>query len=352
MTTHFFLGANSGDGVQSLFPQLTQEKLFDLMILKGGPGLGKSAFLRQIGTALETAGTTVEYIGCSGDPDALDGVILPELRCAIADGDAPHALEPRYPAAVERCVDLSRFYDLTAAKREREAIVRCAGEYRAAYARACHSLKAARQVELDAVAEARQSMDWRRSERRTAGIVAREFRRKGGEPGETALRFLGGLTRRGYRWRFDSVETLCPRVYELADSHELGGAMLQKLRGAAAAGGWNTIACVSPEEPARIEHLLVPSLGVAFVTSRPDMEYDGKPYRRIRLDAMAQPDPRARLRFEARLVRLLRREAQQALQEAGEARDRWAGIYRPYVDSDGVRALAAVETARLLSWLP
>ena len=44
---------------------------------------------------------------------------------------------------------------------------------------------------------------------------------------------------------------------------------------------------MAPEEPKRIEHLLVPGLGLAFITSRPGMDYGKKPFRRIRLDAMA-----------------------------------------------------------------
>ena len=70
----------------------------------------------MIGQTMEQAGAAVEYLWCSGDPDSLDGVVLPELRCAIADGTSPHVLEPKYPAAVDRYVDLGRFYDLTAAK--------------------------------------------------------------------------------------------------------------------------------------------------------------------------------------------------------------------------------------------
>jgi hypothetical protein len=350
--TNFFLGANSGDGFQSLFPQLMEGgNPYDLMILKGGPGTGKSLFMEQIGSAMEAAGTAVEYLRCSGDPDSLDGVLLPGLKCGLVDGTAPHVLEPRYPAAVERYVDLGRFYDLTAAKANREEMIGQTKAYRAADIRACHSLKAARQVELDVVAEAWKTMDWKRADRRAAGIIARELHRKGNEPGTTQYRFLGSITDRGYLWRFDSVDALCPRVYELADSYALAGGLLSRLRDKAAERGWNSIACVSPEEPSRLEHLLIPGLGLAFVTSKPGMEYGGKPFRHVRLDAMVSPKNRARLRFETRMTRLLREEAVASLREAKEAHDRLEDLYRPYVDADDVRALAAVETARLLSWL-
>ena len=59
--TNFFVGANSGNGFQNLFSELTDlEDTYDLMILKGGPGVGKNTFMREIGRAMEEAGTPVE----------------------------------------------------------------------------------------------------------------------------------------------------------------------------------------------------------------------------------------------------------------------------------------------------
>lgn len=89
--TNFFVGANSGEGFQNLFPQMVDiEDTYDFMVLKGGPGVGKNTFMREVGRAMEQAGTTVEYLWCSGDPDSLDGVVMPEIRCAVVDGTSPH----------------------------------------------------------------------------------------------------------------------------------------------------------------------------------------------------------------------------------------------------------------------
>ena len=135
--TNFFVGANSGEGFQNLFGEILElEDTYDFMVLKGGPGVGKNTFMREIGRTMEQAGAKVEYLWCSGDPDSLDGVVLPELKCAIADGTSPHVIEPKYPAAVDRYVDLGRFYDLMAAKRDAEAVKAHTHEYQAAYARA------------------------------------------------------------------------------------------------------------------------------------------------------------------------------------------------------------------------
>ena len=350
--TNFFVGANSGEGFRNLFDELVDlEDTYDFMVLKGGPGVGKNTFMRMIGQTMEQAGAAVEYLWCSGDPDSLDGVVLPELRCAIADGTSPHVLEPKYPAAVDRYVDLGRFYDLTAAKAAAEEVKAHTHDYQAAYVRAYRSLKAARQVELDAMTAVAKTFDADRAERRIQGIIARELRGRRGRRGKTVRRFLGSITHRGYLWLFDSVDALCPKVYEFADSWELAAPYLARLHEAAVEQGWDTILCMSPEAPGQAEHLLIPGLGLAFVTSRPGMDYGKKPYRRIRLDAMTEPSGKARLRFQARMTALLREEGVAALKEAKASHDALEAVYNPYVDFDGVRALAALEAGRLLSYL-
>ena len=60
-TTNFFAGANSGEGFRNLFPQMVDlEDTYDFLILKGGPGVGKNTFMRQIGKTFEEAGAEVE----------------------------------------------------------------------------------------------------------------------------------------------------------------------------------------------------------------------------------------------------------------------------------------------------
>lgn len=91
---YFFLGANSEEGFFSLYDQLLGGRLDDLMILKGGPGCGKSTFMRRMGAAMERAGERVVYINCSGDPDSLDAAIFLDRNAAIVDGTSPHGTAP------------------------------------------------------------------------------------------------------------------------------------------------------------------------------------------------------------------------------------------------------------------
>ena len=136
-STHFFLGANSGRGFQSLFDRFCEPADFDdLLVLKGSAGCGKSTMMRRIGEAMEERGEEVEYLHCSGDPDSLDGVHIPRLRTAVVDGTSPHVVEPKYPAAVERYVNLGAYWDLAGIKGEREAVTQWSEACSAAYRRA------------------------------------------------------------------------------------------------------------------------------------------------------------------------------------------------------------------------
>ncbi|MFR5405055.1 MAG: hypothetical protein ACLTG0_06085 [Oscillibacter sp.] len=232
---YFFLGANSEEGFFSLYDQLLGGRLDDLMILKGGPGCGKSTFMRRVGAAMERAGERIVYINCSGDPDSLDGAIFLDRNAAIVDGTSPHVLEPTYAVASERYVDLTRFYDVDAAKARRAEIVALSDEYRAHYRSAYRILRAMGEVESERRVAMHAQMDFSKLRRRTDGILARELRGEGGGSGRVDRAFLGSVTHRGEICRFDTVEALCPRIYAIIDSAGLGNEMLETVVQAAQA---------------------------------------------------------------------------------------------------------------------
>lgn len=353
--THFFLGANSGRGFQNLFERFcTPERHYDLVVLKGGPGSGKSTLMKKIGAAMEERGEQVEYLYCSGDPDSLDGVHIPRIRTAFVDGTAPHVIEPKYPAAVDRYVNLGEFYDIAAAKTARKEIIAHTNACSASYQRAYRALGAASQVESGNAALLAEGLDQEKLLRRTDGIIGRELRGRG-SGGADEYRFLGSLTCKGAIWRFDTVETLCPKIYQLQDSFGFASAMLARIHAAAGAKGYRAVICPDPERMEHIQHLLLPELGLAFVTSREGMLYSGPAYRRVRIDAMVPAAfyqrHKARLRFTRRMVQALREEGMAALKEAKTSHDALESVYHPYVDFDGADALAARELERIESYL-
>ena len=115
--------------------------------------------------------------------------------------------------------------------------------------------------------------------------------------------------------------------------------------------GEDVLACRDPLRPAEITHLLIPARGLAFVTTGEGVRYEGKPYRRLRVDAMAEEKltraEKAHLRFIRRVRRALEEEAVASLKRAKRGHDALEALYRPCVDFDAVGALCDAEIARI-----
>lgn len=264
-------------------------------------------------------------------------------------------VEPQYPAAVDRYVNLGQFYHVDGCKARREEILHCTGEYKAAYVRAYRALKAAGEVEDTLYDLLTEGWDREKLLRRTAGIIAREIGRQGSGSGQVTYRYLGSLTCKGPVWRFDTVDALAGRVYQLLDTTGIGHHLLYGVQQAAVERGYDVIACPDPNHPLRLQHLIVPELSLAFVTSRPGMEYPGEPYRRLHLDALLDAkvakQNKARCRFYRRMHGLLIEEGLEGLQAAKTAHDQLEQVYNPTVDFAGVYALADREWGRIARWL-
>lgn len=92
----YFLGGNTPAGFYSLYHQLSDpHRMRALYIIKSGPGSGKSTLMRRVERHAQADGLKAEEVLCSGDPDSLDAVILPELGAAVVDGTAPQGVVPK-----------------------------------------------------------------------------------------------------------------------------------------------------------------------------------------------------------------------------------------------------------------
>lgn len=353
-TVQYLLGANSPTGFYSLYDELIdRDSARSVYILKGGPGCGKSSFLRRVGRHAEAAGLPTQYILCSGDPDSLDALILPSLNAALVDGTAPHVVEPSCPGVVDHYVDLGQYYDAEGLQAHREDILARMAENKAAYRRCYRCLAAAGALESDLRELLITDGVTDKLVKRAKGIVSRELKRGGTQEGKVTQRFLSAVTCRGCSTLWDTVETGCKRVYELCDSYGLAHELLVPILSAATARGYDVIACPVPLCPDRLEHLLIPALGLAFVTSCKDRPYPGRPYRRLRLDSIVSAGDayrrnRARARFSRRVSAALLDEAIQALGQAKTAHDALESLYNPYVDFPAVYAEADALALKLI----
>lgn len=353
----YFLGANSPRGFYSLYDQLIDPAHAEsIYILKGGAGCGKATLMKQVAEHMEAAGLSVEYIYCSGDIHSLDAILIPEKKAALVDGTAPHVVEPQYPGVVEHYVNLERCYDAKGLYPLRKEIMDCIGGVKSCYSRAYHCLTAVAEIEEDLRTVLVTPLLEERVTRRARGILSRELKGKGKgkgvQPGAVRQRFLSGVTHDGVVCWFDTANVLCKRVYELVDSYGLAHVMLTHLLTAAVAAGYDVVACPSPMAPDRLEHLLIPGLSLAFLTSSPAMPYGKRPDRRIRLDAMADGEllrrSKPRLRFSKKVSAALVEEAVKSLLQAKVIHDELEALYNPHVDFKEVYAAGEAVTAQLL----
>lgn len=107
---NYFPGANTPQGFFSYYKYLDiyTEKTY---IIKGGPGCGKSTFMKKIAKKAIDEGFSIEYHHCSSDNNSLDGVVIKEMKVAVLDGTPPHIVDPKYPGVVEEIVNFSNFWD-------------------------------------------------------------------------------------------------------------------------------------------------------------------------------------------------------------------------------------------------
>lgn len=351
----YFLGANSPTGFYSLYDQLLPpEQATSIYILKGGPGCGKSTLMRRVAALAQDAGEPVEYILCSGDPDSLDAVILPNQKSALVDGTAPHVVEPKYPGVIEQYVNLGTCYDRVGLGDVRTAILSCMKGYKGHYQRAYRCLGAAAEIMEDM----RTTLDTDGLEeklaKRARGILSREIKaRRGCPPGSVRQRFLSAVTHLGRLCLWDTVGGQCQRVYELSDRYGLAHRLLSHLLSGAVNAGYDVVACPDPMAPERLEHLLIPDLSLAFVSSSPALPYPDVPYRRIRLDSAAQGEllrrSRPRLRFSQKVSSALIDEAVDSLAQAKSMHDDLEALYNPYVNFQRVEDTALAISKELFS---
>lgn len=326
MSVEFFLGANSAAGFYSLYDGFATDKGDRLKLIKGGPGCGKSGFMRKLANKAESRGFAVEYILCSGDPSSLDGVYFPELKLGYADATAPHILEPRFFGFDSCYVNLGAFcrdYDderIPALTESYRKMYSCAYSYLAA----AGSVSAAEIPEIYGKTTVSGVISCARS---MANTVEAEPCCEGSR---VIKRFIRSIGCTGELVLENTVAELCKQIYLIDDRLGLEDiyfkALLPRLSG-------RVIVCPSPLLPERIDALLLPDRGIAFAAA--SLMPKLRPVRRVRLSALVPKEIIARhadeLRRRDELASALTAQAVVYLEKAKRYHDELEGCYHDTV---------------------
>lgn len=333
----YYAAANTENGFKSLFSEIfSPAALSRLYIIKGGPGTGKSTFMRGIGREAEARGHYVEYYYCSADTGSLDGVKIPALGTAVIDGTPPHAHEPRYPGACEKIINLGENFDCGRLASARGEIERLTDECSSCYKRGARFLSAAGETERLLLETSARAFDLEKAEKAARRILAKAKPRGG----EYAERYVSALGTHGGAHICNAPEEGEKRVF-VSGKYGSEKLFLSVLAKAAREGGYTLLRFPDVLLHERTEALYIAELG-AYFSSRDEGEEELNSKRFVRAGVLAEN--RGKLRFAEKCREALLQGALAELEKMGKTHDALEKHYISAMDfSKSDAAQAAVK---------
>jgi hypothetical protein len=265
-----FPGSNTAEGYYSFYDYIITPDANRVFIIKGGPGVGKSTFMRSIAESLLQQGFDVELHCCSSDNGSLDGIVFPQLGVGIVDGMAPHVLDPRLPGAVDEIVYFGDYWNEDKIRAHKRELKNLNKEVARTFTRAYRFLKAAQIIYRDWEEANTEGMNFGWVNQQTRTIIDRIL---GGKPvaaqvGYDRHLFARAITPDGIVNHLDTIIGTCRNKYVIAGKPGTGkSALLAKVGQAALERGYFVELYHCPLNPGKVEHIVIPELDVALTKS-------------------------------------------------------------------------------------
>lgn len=242
--TVFFAGANTENGFHGMYGDIADERTLDkLYIIKGGPGNGKSTFMRTVAEEGENAGENVEYYLCGSDPDSLDCVCIGR-RFALLDGTPPHIAEPLYPAAVAEYIDLGRYWNVRRLEAISDEIKRLTDKKKQCYAASYRYLGAAAAVYPEIESLASKVFLREKAEKYISRFISRLPKPDKTKP-EKIQRYSHAITMRG-KVKTESVRRITDIGFRVSDSADTAPLFMELLADALCEKGYHVTVTLLP----------------------------------------------------------------------------------------------------------
>ena len=260
----YFAAANGYAGFRSYFSEAFSVREHErIYVLKGGPGTGKSSFMRRLSSDLSVKGCTVEEIYCSSDPKSLDGIIVygNGKSIAVIDGTAPHETDATVPGACDELVNLGDAWDSRWLSGERERILKINDEKKNAYKCAYSCLSIAGKAH-DAKSEFKAELY--DAEKAKSAIKSLADSASSANIGKSSTRLISAFGKRGLV-RFDTIEAASEKIFSVSGDEYASERFLTDLCNTLKQREIELIRCPSPLDPKVIEGIFIPSIKSCFV---------------------------------------------------------------------------------------
>ena len=265
---HLFAGSNSGEGFHSLFDNIIGPDARRVYLLKGGPGTGKSRFMREIADSVGR-GYDQELFFCSSDSQSLDAVTFPELGVALIDATAPHAQDAEWPGCRDQLLSLGDFWSRRDLEEKRAEIMAVGLIKRAYFAEAFHYFAAANCLEQNIAARSLpRRLDCAQELENILAQIPVKHRSCQAKPGQTRHLFASALTPEGYVSHIKSLVGSCTALYVLTGAPGSGKSeCISAIAGQAQDAGLDMEVFHYPLNPKKLLHVLISSLKLAVLTA-------------------------------------------------------------------------------------
>lgn len=325
-----FSGANSAKGFVSFYDTILSDQSIErIYILKGGPGTGKSRFMRDAASRAEKKGLSVENYNCSSDPDSLDAVVIGG-KYAILDGTAPHAVDPSSCGAREEIINLGAFWDTEKLSENYEKIKALSKAKSKCYAMAYRYLSAAKSVfDINSVMvlpcfkkeKAERAVDRLFSSLKTGGGFSLD------------VGVICSVGMKG-RVRYDTYEHFADKVYLIEEHYDTASLLLRAVVKKAEATDTPVRVSYDPINTEKVNAVFFPNDRKAFVISDGKDKLSGDV--RINMRRFVDDDGIKKIRNEYRLNKKLSDalvdSALDSLKEAGKHHFELENIYISSMD--------------------
>lgn len=281
----YFPGNNTPEGFFSYYHYiLSQREAEKIWCIKGGPGVGKSTFMKKIGETMLAEGYDVDFLHCSSDNNSLDGIVIRDLKISLIDGTSPHVVDPINPGAVDSIIHLGDFWNEAGIRRNKLELIETNERIGAIFARVYNYLSAAEKMYDNVSSIASQRIKDVEFYKIAARLIGDELanRELSPELGQIKRFFASAITPTGLENYINVLTEGYNKVYILETSIGAGcERIIDLLSESALYRGFDIEAYYCPMKPeSKIEHLLIPDLSIAIVTSNS--------YHKIQLDESKQ----------------------------------------------------------------
>ncbi|HHY25187.1 MAG TPA: hypothetical protein GX523_00275 [Desulfitobacterium dehalogenans] len=262
-------------GFHSYYNYLADAAAQHIYIIKGGPGVGKSTFMKKIGEEMLKAGFDLEYHCCSSDNHSIDGIVIPELKIALLDGTAPHVVDPKTPGAVDEIINLGEYWNESLLVPYKKDIMACSHEISRCFQSAYFALKDAKNAVDEWEFYITPYQDWQRINQIYLKMKNELFKASSSRgTGKTRHLFAWAHTPQGRTQHIDTLIQGMHFLYSLAGQAGTGkSTLLARLAEDARVLDYDVEIYHNALEPDKIDLLLIPELHTALVISSEHYPY-------------------------------------------------------------------------------